>query len=97
MVDLSNTKITSLGKGVFKNTSITGIIFPPTLKTYGEWGNASPLQNVTTCTVFKGLENMTKCNGFETMNCTNVLYLRSYVSGKTSPLVAGERNSASVP
>ena len=97
MVDLSNTKITSLGRGVFKNTSITGIIFPSTLKTYGESGNASPILNVTTCTIFKGLENVTKFNNCESMNCTNVLYLRSYVSGETSPLVAGEKTSSSVP
>ena len=97
MVDLSNTKITSLGRGVFRGTSITGIIFPSTLKTYGESGNASPLANVTTCTIFKGLENVTKFNNCETMNCTNALYLRSYVSGATSPLVAGESRSGSVP
>ena len=96
-VDLSNTKITSLEKGVFRNTSITGLILPSTLVTYGESGNASPLANVTTCTIFKGLENVTKFNNCETMNCTNALYLRSYVSGATSPLVAGESRSGSVP
>lgn len=96
IIDLSNTKLTKANPGLFESTKITGIIFPTTLITYGEYMSSPPLSDVTTCTIFKGLDNVTSVNNSDAINCTNAVYLGKYVSGNLSPITGGQQRSASV-
>lgn len=96
IIDLSNTKLTQARAGLFESTKITGIIFPMTLVTYGEYMSSPPLSNVTTCTIFKGLDNVISINNSDVINCTNAVYLGKYTTGNISPIAGGQQRSASV-
>ena len=96
IIDLSNTKLTWARTGLFQNTKITGIIFPTTLTAYGESISSRTLSGVTTCTIFKGLDNVTSVWNADIINCTNAVYLGKYTTGRQSPITGGETRSASV-
>ena len=96
IIDLSNTKLTQAKSGLFQGTKITGIIFPTTLISYGESMSSSPISDVTTCTIFKGLDNVTSIYNSDVINCTNAVYLGKYTTGSSSPIKGGQKRSASV-
>jgi len=51
--------------------------------------SSSPLSDVTTCTIFKGLDNVTSIYNSDVINCTNAVYLGKYTTGSSSPIKGG--------
>lgn len=96
VVDLSSTHITSIGTRVFRNTKITGVIFPKQyLRTFGALMTNNAIGSTVPLTILKGLDGVTTVNNVEgNCNITNAIYMGAYVSGGVFPIICGQLSSS---
>lgn len=90
ILDLTNTNISFLGAGVFRNCGLTKIYLPTTLTTFGRPA-AYGVFSGNNITEIKGLDNVTTLNStVPVSNLTNALYMGELLTCSTFPIVATE-------